>query len=310
MEGHKKQFESDIISGLRKDQKKLSSKYFYDDEGDKIFQEIMHLEEYYLPESELEILSEQTDKIISEFSYDTFDVVELGAGDGSKTVIFLERLIALNKNITYYPLDISPEVLVTNIENVKAKLPQLSINPIPGDYFHTLSEIDKHTPKVLLFMGSNIGNYENTHAISFLKKVKQYMQEGDMLMVGIDLRKNPKTILAAYNDSKGVTKRFNLNLLKRINRELGANFDIEKYSHYPMYNPLNGITYSFIISLAKQEVMIGGEIISLEDGETIQTEVSQKYYIQQINQMKEDAGFSMVKHYLDKKEYFSVSVFQ
>jgi len=309
MKSIKNQFESDVISGLKLEQKKLSSKYFYDEEGDKIFQDIMHLEEYYLPKSELEILTEQTDVMIRDFPYETFDVVELGAGDGSKTVVFLERLIALKKQISYYPLDISPEVLLTNTENIKTKLPELVVKAIPGDYFNTLSEIDNNNPKIILFMGSNIGNYENREAIDFLKKVRHHMHEGDMLMVGIDLRKNPKIILSAYNDAKGVTKKFNLNLLKRINNELDANFDLEKFDHYPIYNPLNGIAYSFVVSLAKQVVKIGNEKIHFSEGEVIQTEVSQKYNINQIDHMRKEAGFKKIDHYLDKKAYFSISIF-
>jgi len=309
MKSIKNQFESDVISGLKLEQKKLSSKYFYDEEGDKIFQEIMHLEEYYLPKSELEILTEQTDVMIRDFPYETFDVVELGAGDGSKTVVFLERLTELKKQISYYPLDISPEVLLTNTENIKTKLPELVVKAIPGDYFNTLSEIDNNNPKIILFMGSNIGNYENREAIDFLKKVKHHMHEGDMLMVGIDLRKNPKIILSAYNDAKGVTKKFNLNLLKRINNELDANFDLEKFDHYPIYNPLNGIAYSFVVSLANQVVKINNEKIHFSEGEVIQTEVSQKYNINQIDHMRKEAGFKKIDHYLDKKAYFSISIF-
>ncbi len=291
----KQQFLADVISGLSQPLKKLSSKYFYDEKGDRIFQEIMHLEEYYLPEAEMEILISHSTKLVEGFDYELFDVVELGAGDGSKTIFLLERLKALGRNFIYCPLDISPDVLETNAGLMKNRMPDLTVKPVPGDYFKTLSKIDQSIPKIILFMGSNIGNFENGADVDFLKKIKANMLPGDILLVGIDLKKNPKTILRAYNDSKGVTKRFNMNLLERINRELGANFDLDSFDHYPTYNPLSGTTYSFLVSMKKQ---------------VVQTEVSQKYNLEEIEALGRQSGFAKVRHLLDSKSRFSVSVFE
>lgn len=307
---YQSQFEEDIVEGLSKPVKKLSSKYFYDEKGDILFQKIMQLEEYYLPESELEILKNKTDEMLEGFSFQKFNVVELGAGDGSKTVHFLKRLNELGKDFIYTPLDISADVLDTNAQLVNKELPNLEIVPIAGDYFQTLSKVDNELPRVILFLGSNIGNYENEAAVDFLQKVKNSMRKGDRLLVGIDLKKNPKTILSAYNDSKGVTKAFNLNLLHRINRELDADFDVNNFDHYPSYNPLTGITYSFIVSLKKQKVRIGSHEVFFKNGEIIHTEVSQKYCLNHIELLKEESGFYSVQHFLDEKEYFSISVFE
>ena len=306
----KEQFREDVISGLSEPLKRLSSKYFYDEKGDRLFQEIMHLEEYYLPKAELEILKTQAADLIKGFEHDTFDVIELGAGDGSKTVYFLEQLVLLNKNITYCPLDISPDVLKTNTQLMNSRLPELKVMPLPGDYFKTLSQIDRGVPKIILFMGSNIGNYSNGTAVDFLKNVKEYMQDGDRLLVGIDLKKNPKTILRAYNDEQGVTKQFNLNLLERINRELEGDFNLTDFDHYPTFDPLTGTTYSFLVSQKKQTVNIGDQTFSFEDGEVIHTEVSQKYDLKQIDELGQLSGFTEVRHFLDTKNYFSISVFE
>lgn len=306
----KEQFMKDVILGLSKPLKKLHSKYFYDEKGDKIFQEIMRSEEYYLPEAELEILKTQTANLVEGFQHDFFDIVELGAGDGSKTIYFLEQLMALGKNFNYCPLDISPDILKTNVRLIQARLPNLKIKPVPGDYFQTFSKIDKGMPKIILFMGSNIGNYENGAAVDFLKSVRANMYSGDRLLVGIDLKKNPKTILRAYNDYKGVTKRFNLNLLERINRELGGDFDLSFFDHYPIYDPITGATYSFLVSMKKQIAQIGNHSFDFKEGEVIQTEVSQKYDLNQIEELGFLSEFSNVKHFLDKKGYFSVSVFE
>lgn len=306
----KEQFKKDVIEGLQKPIKRLSSKYFYDEIGDEIFQEIMQLEEYYLPGCELEILQNQVGEMMGGFTHSAFDVIELGAGDGSKTVHFLRGLSSLGYDYTYVPLDISPDVLNTNEQNIKKLLPEAKVNPVPGDYFKTLQEIDPSIPKLIMFMGSNIGNFENGAAIDFIGHIKSFMNKGDRLMVGVDLKKNPITILAAYNDSKGVTKRFNLNILERINRELGGDFDTSFFEHYPFYNPITGSTYSFLISLKEQRVTIGESLIIFQEGEVIHTEVSQKYSFEQIEYIKSQLAFDKVIHYTDSKEYFSVSVFE
>jgi len=304
------QFETDVLQGLSKAKKSLSSKYFYDDTGDKLFQEIMKLEEYYLPECELEILHSKTREIARLLPNDNFHVVELGAGDGTKTRFFLEQLVQMGRNFTYYPLDISPDVLETNSENILRSIPTLNIQPIAGDYFHTLKSLDGRSPKVFLFLGSNIGNFDHQGALDFLQMLYNHLVVNDVLLMGIDLQKNPQTILDAYNDKKGVTKRFNLNLLERINRELNGTFDIEKFDHYPYYDPVKGITYSYLVSLEQQTVHIADQPVHFKKNELIHTEISRKFSLNEIDELQQESGFESVCHFLDSRSYFTVSAFK
>ncbi|MCF8237722.1 MAG: L-histidine N(alpha)-methyltransferase [Saprospiraceae bacterium] len=302
------QFATDVLTGLKQPVKRLPSKYFYDETGDKIFQEIMGLEEYYLPRCELEILQEQTSDLAAFLPAGPLDIVELGAGDGTKTVHFLENLGALGRSLTYYPLDISPEVLQTNRSHLKNVAPDIPVHPVAGDYFKTLPTLQTTHHWVLLFLGSNIGNYPNEKAVELLQFLSQHMSTDDVLLVGVDLRKHPKTILDAYNDAKGVTRRFNLNLLTRINRELGANFQVEHFDHFPVYDPVTGIAASYLVCRQAQKVSLLGETFLFKTNELIHTEVSQKYSLSEIEQMAQSGGFRDVHHFTDHRDYFSVSV--
>jgi dimethylhistidine N-methyltransferase len=303
-------FLNDVISGLSKTPKELSSKYFYDDKGDKIFQEIMQMEEYYLPKCEMEILLNQTQDIVKSFGFEHIDVIGLGSGDGSKTKHFLKKIIELGKKVVYYPLDISEDVLITNKKNVTSFVPNLEVYPIAGDYFETLDKLVHDNPKIILFLGSTIGNYDHESAEVFMKQLYLMMNQNDILMVSFDLMKNPHKILAAYNDKNGITKRFNLNLLNRINRELNADFDLENFDHYPFYDPISGTTFSYIFSEINQVVNINGKQISFEANELIHTEISQKYSLQRIETFKESIGFKSVEHFLDADKNYSISLFK
>ncbi len=306
------EFEVDVKAGLSKVPKQLSSKYFYDKKGDQLFQEIMKLEEYYLPACEAEILRTQTFSIADRIPDQQVDVLELGAGDGSKTVIFLENLIKSDKKIKYIPMDISSNILEINKENIHKTIPDLDIEPVTGDYFHTMQILkDQMNTKLVLFLGSNIGNYRGEAAVRFLQMVHGFLHQGDYLLMGVDLKKNPKTILAAYNDKKGVTKNFNLNLLERINRELGADFNVTAFDHYPCYDPVAGIAFSYLVSLEAQKVTFeDGTEFGFKINELIHTEVSQKYSLEELSILGSKIGFSEVRHFTDEKGYFSTSLFK
>ncbi len=223
-------FKEDIAAGLNADQKYLPSRYFYDAEGDKIFQEIMKMPEYYLTKAEFEILSTQAEDILAAIKANgrEFDLVEFGAGDGYKTKILIEKLIAAGANFRYIPIDISKDVLVNLKADFQKLFPHLEIRPENSEYFQALEEINNKSqnPKVVLFLGSSIGNFREDSTVKFLNGLNNKLNKGDYAFIGFDLKKNPKIILDAYNDKQGITKSFNLNLLKRINRELGADFDI------------------------------------------------------------------------------------
>jgi dimethylhistidine N-methyltransferase len=302
-------FLKDTLKGLLSTPKTLSSRYFYDAIGDGIFQEIMQMEEYYLPACELEIIQHKTKDIAAEITAQKTDVIELGAGDGTKTVHFLTELISAGKEITYIPLDISANVLEINREHILKSLPELKIESIAGDYFETMKSLkERKNPKVVLFMGSNIGNFKDENAVDFLKLVKSYMTVGDTLLVGADLKKNPKTILEAYNDKAGITKRFNLNLLARMNRELGADFNVINFDHYAFYDPVSGTSFSYIVSLENQYVSIADEMIHFEKNECIHTEVSQKYSLANLERISSKVGFAKFKPFLDSKEWFCLGL--
>lgn len=302
-------FLKDTLNGLLSIPKTLSSRYFYDAIGDGIFQEIMQMQEYYLPACELEIIQGKTQDIAAEVTSQKIDVIELGAGDGTKTVYFLKGLMDAGKEITYIPLDISANVLEINRKHMLARLPELKIEPIAGDYFETMKSLkERKNPKIVLFMGSNIGNFKDENAVEFLKLVKSHMTTGDALLVGADLKKNPKTILAAYNDKSGITKRFNLNLLSRMNRELKADFNVSEFDHYAFYDPASGASFSYIVSLEKQTVNIGGTAIYFKKNECIHTEVSQKYSLADLQLLSHDVGFTKFTPFLDSKEWFCLGL--
>jgi L-histidine Nalpha-methyltransferase len=302
---------NDVIWGLSDPQKHLPSKYFYDEKGSRIFQEIMQMEEYYLPGCEMEILNKQSQKIASEICHGEFDVIELGAGDGSKTLIFLEAVLRADKNITYFPMDISSDILEVNQKHMKEKLPDLVVKPLAGDYFNTIKTLaSKSGPRLVMFMGSNIGNFPGEKAIEFIRFVNDYLNPGDYFLMGVDLKKNPHVIRAAYNDKGGVTKRFNLNLLERINRELGGDFNLQAFEHYGVYNPLGGAALSFLVSMQEQDVHIANHTFHFDQYETIHTEVSQKYSLKDLDQLATKTGFIWDRHFTDSLGYYSLSLFR
>ncbi|MCH7413798.1 L-histidine N(alpha)-methyltransferase [Belliella sp. R4-6] len=304
-------FLRDVIDGLSSEQKTIPSMYFYDESGSKIFQEIMGLEEYYLPACEVEILNNSAESILEQIPFDSIDIIELGAGDGSKMISFLELFHKKIESVTYIPMDISPEILEVNKSTILRQIPDIKIITISGDYTLTTGQlVERENPRLILFMGSNIGNYSGEKAKEFMRFVNDMMKVGDYFLMGVDLKKNPHIIRKAYNDSKGVTKRFNLNLLERINRELKGDFDIDSFGHYGTYNPINGEALSFLFSENNQQVTIGNHVFKFEKYETIRTEISRKYSLKELDSIGKETGFEWDKHFLDSKEYFSLSLFR
>ena len=301
-------FIKDVLAGLSASPKKLQSKYFYDAAGDKLFQEIMNCPEYYLTNCEMEIFSEQTAAIVQTLigNFESFDLIELGAGDATKSVFLLQELLSKKVDFTYLPIDISSNVIQQLEQNLPQKLPGLQMHGLNGDYFDMLKEASQLSsrPKVVLFMGSNIGNMPVKEAQQFCQALRHQLSPNDLLIIGFDLKKNPKTILAAYNDAAGITKNFNLNLLKRINRELEADFDLKQFDHYPTYDPATGACKSYLVSLKKQQVKLGEHLIGFEENELIDMEVSQKYHLQETDALAKQAGFEPVAHFFDGKKWF------
>ena len=309
-----KTFTEEVAEGLSANPKFLSSKYHYDDEGSRIFQEIMVMPEYYLTDCEMDIMKNRAAEIYEITGFKKhFNIIELGAGDGLKTKELLRNLLRIGADFTYVPIDISAEAINLLVEGMQSSLPELKINPHVGDYFEVMGrvEAEEDCPNLVLFLGSNIGNFRPEWAIDILQHMNNHMRSGDKLIVGFDLMKDPNLIRAAYDDSHGITARFNLNLLTRINRELGGNFEVEKFGFYSFYNPENGDVRSFLYSKEEAEVEITatGKSFKFEKDEIIWTELSKKYSPKGIEKLGKNAGFKLEQHFLDSKEYFSDSLF-
>lgn len=300
-------FAEDILEGLSHKKKRLYSKYFYDEIGDKLFQEIMHLDEYYLTRKELEIFETHKESILrSIYEGEPIRIIELGAGDGLKTRTLLKYFLENNIDFTYSPVDISKNVLDILEASMLNELPSLKIEPYHGDYFHALEDMSTKPEKdVVFFLGSNLGNFEGDSAIQFLDQLRNYLKKGDQIFMGVDLKKDPDHILRAYDDSRGITKAFNLNLLNRINKELDGNFNVENFQHYPYYNPQTGECRSYLISKTDHDVQIAGEKVHFRAWESIFMEVSKKYDEVELMELADQSGFTFQDQFKDKDHWFS-----
>jgi len=305
-------FEQDIDEGLSAPFKNISSKYFYDDLGSVIFQDIMKMPEYYPTPCEFEILSLQGENILEKLNFDEpFNIIEFGAGDGIKTRQLLKKLIEKRVDFTYVPIDISQKAIDELEANMLDYLPGLKIKSLVGNYFTMMEELfSLQEPGLFLFLGSNIGNYQDQEANDLLSQFYQHMKAGDKLLIGFDLQKNPAVIRDAYDDAQGITKAFNMNLLQRINHELGGNFRKEFFDFYTHYNPLNGEVRSYLVSLKQQEVYIANldKSYTFRQNELIWTELSKKYTLSEIESLAGNNGFELVENFLDCKHYFTDSL--
>lgn len=309
-------FEEDVYQGLTDFPKHLSSKYFYDENGDKLFQDIMQLPEYYLTDAELEILKRHKERIADHFSAENeaFNLIEMGAGDGTKTKILLKHLQEIRAPFKYLPIDISSSVLEKLTDSLETKFPGIEVTPMQGTYFASLEEICKYQElkKVILFLGSNIGNLLHPQAIDFLEQVQQLMAKDDLFFVGFDQKKDPQRILDAYNDTTGVTEAFNKNVLLRINRELGGEFDPDKFLHWESYDPETGTAKSFLVTKEAQQVPIKALdlVVSFKRWETIHTEISQKYDDAVVTWLAGKSGLKIVDQFSDSKKLFKNYLFK
>ena len=304
-------FKNEVHEGLSSDPKSLPSKYFYDKKGDALFVEIMNLPEYYLTRSELEIFQNKTQELIDSIGVQTdsyFELIELGAGDGTKTKELLRELDKQNYNFDYFPIDISSNALKLLEQDLNTQIPNLRVQTRQGDYFEVLASLkNSKQPKVVLFLGSNIGNMQDQMAFKFIYNLGANLQPGDKILLGVDLIKAQEIVLPAYNDKKGITAKFNLNLLDRINKELGANFNPSHFQHQPEYTEKEGIAKSRIVSTTNQTVKINatGNSYTFAKGEKIHTEISRKYNDQLIENIIANTNFSIQTKILDSKAYFA-----
>ncbi len=305
------EFRNDVIQGLSAEAKYLASSYFYDDIGDKLFQEIMAMDEYYLTRTEKGILETHAAEIIAAFCRggEPAELIELGAGDGVKTSVLIEEALASKFDFTYSPIDISQHILDVLVSNMSSQFPNLNMNARQGDYFKQLKAAGVHVRKIVLFLGSTIGNMKDERIHSFLAGIASSLNPGDVFFLGTDLKKDPRVILDAYNDKEGITAKFNFNILERIKRELGAEINLSNWMHYPYYNPQTGEARSYLISKVRQSITLdSGESFAFEPYEAIHTEVSRKFGIKELEVLATTYGFEVEQVYTDEQDWFANSI--
>ncbi|UCG79142.1 MAG: L-histidine N(alpha)-methyltransferase [Nitrospirota bacterium] len=307
-------FGQDVLKGLSKPQKTIPSKYIYDEQGSELFCKIMDLPEYYLTDCETEVLSSNREAIDNLIGSDNFNLIELGAGDGAKTRILLEYLVDSGREFQYCPIDISESAVVDLAERFNKDLSDLEINGLVTDYFEGLNWLSDQgeTNNLILFLGSNIGNFSPPEAVNFLKHLRRSINTGDHLLIGFDLKKEVEVMLKAYDDDQGVTEEFNTNLLARINRELGGEFELENFSYKVKWDAVSNAIKSYQVSTCEQHVNIStlNRSFAFEKSEPIHTESSHKFTLDQISDLANEAGFKVVEHFLDDRGYFVDSLWK
>jgi len=286
-------FHRDVLAGLQKQQKELPAKYFYDESGSQLFESICMLEEYYIPQTEIAIMRSNIEEIVDLIG-ERIVLIEYGCGDCAKTRVLLNNLTSLS---AYIPVDISRGQLTNITEKLVADYPQIEVLPVCADYYKNFSlPVPKNTfqNKVVYFPGSSIGNFEPDAAVEWI------------LLIGVDLKKDPDVLHSAYNDDEGMTAAFNLNILKRINNELKGDFQLEYFEHCAFYNHGKGRVEMHLVSTKKQVVHLGNLAIKFAKGESIWTESSYKYYIEEFEHIANSAGFALKRAWTDEKQWFGI----
>ncbi|MBC7474368.1 MAG: L-histidine N(alpha)-methyltransferase [Candidatus Sericytochromatia bacterium] len=303
-------FKEEVISGLSKKEKTLAPKLFYDKKGSELFEQIVELEEYYIPLIEKKLLM---DNIISinEFMGENVSIIEPGSGSCEK----VRRILSAHKSIkNYIPIEISGDFLFHAAEKVAKEFPNINIIPICADYLNNFSlpeSLKKESKnKVIFFPGSSIGNYDSNDVIKVLKKFIELTDNQGGLLIGVDLKKDKDVLEKAYNDSKGITAQFNLNLLHRIKNELNVDLDVNNFEHQSIYNQEVGRIEMYIVSKKQQSFMIDNLKISFEKDEKIHTENSYKYTVNEFRDIALSLGYKKHFYWTDEKEYFSINYFQ
>jgi dimethylhistidine N-methyltransferase len=299
---------SDVIAGLSSDPRTLPCKYFYDEQGAALFQKICELPEYYITRTEIDILGRYRSEIAAQLG-PNIELIGLGTGAGTKTRILIE---GLEKPAVYVPIDISEKQLRKSSMRFQKIFPDLEILPVCADYLQPVtlpSPRHRAARNVVYFPGSTIGNFEPNEALEFLQRVANVSGRGGGLLIGVDLQKDRIVIEAAYNDQAGVTAQFNLNLLAHINRETGANFDLNRWQHRAIYNAEAGRIQMYLISTADQTVRIQDREFLFRAGERILTEHSYKHTPEGFIALARHAGFDFVKLWTDDARLFGVFYF-
>ena len=295
----------EIIDGLQKPEKMISPKYFYDERGSQLFDEITHLPEYYPTETELGIMRSNVEEIAQLIGKQA-SLIEFGSGSSRKTPVLLEHLHDL---AVYVPVDISEDHLLESAEKLRRSFPGLEILPVVADFtrpFQLPEPAIMPLRNIVYFPGSTIGNFTHDDALALLRVMHQEAGANGAMLIGVDLQKDPAIIERAYNDSAGVTAEFNLNILRHLNRDYSSNFDLDTFSHDARYNAEKGRIEIRLVNSEDQVVSIGDTDIEILQGEAILTEYSHKYTLEGFARMAAEAGFVVEKVWTDAEELFSV----
>src|SRR5215216_3542430 len=315
--GDSNAFANDVRRGLSANPKTLPPKYFYDDLGSQLFEAICRLPEYYLTRAESEILSRHADEIVGSIEGPA-RIIELGSGSAEKTRFLIEALLRRQPELHYLPVDISDASLESSSLELLHIYPRLRITAYAADYFTALNALaetgitereGKRT--IALFLGSNVGNFNPEESRVFLREVRKMLRGEDGLLIGADLKKSPEILVPAYEDALGVTSAFNRNLLARMNRELGANFDVSKFRHKVIYNEGQGRIEAYLVSLTPQTVRLRAIDleVAFEEGEAVHTENSYKFDLEQLGELARDTGFTLARTWFDGARRFSFNLF-
>lgn len=296
--------QEEVLEGLSKPQKQLPSKYFYDERGSDLFEQITYIEEYYLTACEKQILKDNIQEISDHIGTDVM-LIELGSGSSYKTRYLLEELSDLS---TYIPVDISEEFLLKTVNQLRMEYPKISIIPVFADYtahFELPVSESWNQKQVVFFPGSTVGNFDPKQARSFLKNIAEITDDDSEMLIGVDLKKDIEVLNAAYNDQQGITAQFNKNILRHINRALDADFDLDAFEHQAFYNKDDGRIEMHLVSSQQQKVTIGDQEIAFDEGESIHTENSYKYSLQEFEELVSE-WYSVETVWTDEKDYFSL----
>jgi len=315
-------FAQDVLAGLTSAPKTLLPKYFYDELGSRLFEAICCLPEYYVTRDENEIVAGNIGEIVDELAIPdkaSVQLIELGSGSAEKTRLIIEAFLQRDTDLHYLPIDISSSSLERSSEDLLHAYPGLRISGYAADYYSALRALrgagahDRRgdTRTVVLFFGSSIGNLDPVESRELLGEIRAVLRPGDVLLLGADLKKSAAILIPAYDDALGVTAAFNLNLLVRINRELGGNFDLGKFEHRAVYNEEHGRMEMHLFSREAQTVRLRGvnAEVNFERGESIHTENSYKFSLEDLRGLADDTGFHLKKTWFDGNRHFSFNVF-
>lgn len=307
-EASRRAFADEVLIGLSETPKHIASTWFYDDVGSRLFRQITEQDVYYPTACEREIFETHGAQIVASVQSEPVDVVDLGAGDGHKTTILLDHLVASGNDVRYVPIDISEQAMEQLVKAMGRRYPGVTIMGLVGEYFDSLRWLGEQSGrrKLVLFLGSNIGNFTNPRARAFLRRLRNALAPDDRVLVGFDLKKDIEILLHAYNDPTGVTARFNLNLLGRINRELEGHFDSSAFRHFATYDVLSGAMKSFLVSVKDQTVAIDQlrDEFHFDAWEALHTEYSYKYLDSDIDSLAAHGGFREEARFRDKRRWF------